>query len=82
MEKFEKINHALVKEFKFKNFIEAWSFMTEVAFLAEKKNHHPEWTNIYNMVIIKLSTHDAGNTVTQKDEELAELILKVYQKFC
>lgn len=82
MEKFEKINHALVKEFKFKNFIEAWSFMTEVAFLAEKKNHHPEWTNIYNTVIIKLSTHDAGNTVTQKDEELAELILKVYQKFC
>jgi 4a-hydroxytetrahydrobiopterin dehydratase len=64
----------LIKEFVFKNFIEAFSFMTKVAFIAEKKNHHPNWSNVYNKVIIKLNTHDAGDKVTNKDIELSELI--------
>lgn len=62
----------LVKTFTFSNFIEAFAFMTKVALLAEKANHHPEWTNVYNKVVIKLSTHDAGNVVTDKDRKLAE----------
>ena len=54
------IDNKLTKTFKFKNFSEAFAFMTRVAFLAEKHNHHPEWTNVYATVEIKLSTHDAG----------------------
>lgn len=68
------INNKLTKTFKFKNFSEAFAFMTRVAFLAEKHNHHPEWTNVYATVEIKLSTHDAGDVVTEKDEQLAKLI--------
>jgi 4a-hydroxytetrahydrobiopterin dehydratase len=67
----------LYKEFIFKNFIEAFSFMTKVAFVAEKMNHHPNWTNVYNKVVIKLNTHDAGDTVTAKDTQLMELIDKL-----
>ena len=67
----------LVKEFNFKNFIEAFSFMTKVALLSEKANHHPNWNNVYNKVIIKLNTHDAGDTVTAKDIELSEKIDKL-----
>ncbi len=59
------------KSFQFKNFQEAFAFMTRVAFLAEKMNHHPEWTNIYNTVNIKLNTHDAGGVVTEKDRKLS-----------
>jgi 4a-hydroxytetrahydrobiopterin dehydratase len=65
---------ALVRTFTFGNFIEAFGFMTKVALLAEKANHHPEWTNVYNKVDIKLSTHDAGNIITDKDRKLAETI--------
>ncbi len=64
----------LKRSFKFKDFIEAWSFMTKVAMVAEKMNHHPEWSNIYNRVNIKLCTHDKGNTITDKDRELAKRI--------
>jgi 4a-hydroxytetrahydrobiopterin dehydratase len=60
--------------FQFKNFIEAWGFMSKVALLAEKHNHHPNWSNVYNQVTIHLNTHDAGNVVTEKDEKLAEAI--------
>lgn len=67
-------NNALKRSFKFKNFIEAWSFMTKVAMVAEKMNHHPEWSNVYNRVDITLSTHDKGNTITAKDRELAKAI--------
>ena len=67
-------NNALKRSFKFKNFIEAWSFMTKVAMVAEKMNHHPEWSNVYNNVDITLTTHDKGNTVTAKDRELAKAI--------
>ncbi len=64
----------LVKVFKFKDFIEAFAFMTKVALIAEKMNHHPNWSNVYNTVTIELSTHDAGNTVTAKDRALAKAI--------
>ncbi len=67
-------NNALKREFKFKNFIEAWAFMTKVAMIAEKINHHPEWSNVYNTVNITLTTHDKGNTITAKDRELAKKI--------
>lgn len=64
-------NNKLSRSFEFKNFSEAFAFMTRVAFLAEQHNHHPEWTNIYNRVEIYLSTHDAGGVVTDKDRALA-----------
>lgn len=67
-------NNTLKRSFKFKNFIEAWAFMSKVAMVAEKMNHHPEWSNIYNTVNITLTTHDKGNTVTEKDRELANKI--------
>ena len=67
-------NNQLKNTFEFDNFIEAFGFMTKVAFYAEKLNHHPEWSNVYNKVTIKLTTHDAGNIVTEKDRELAKLI--------
>ena len=63
----------IVKEFKFKDFIGAFSFMTKVAFLAEKADHHPNWENVYNRVTIRLQTHDAGG-VTAKDITLAQSI--------
>ena len=67
-------NNSLKKTFTFKNFSEAFAFMTRVAFIAEKMNHHPDWRNVYNTVEISLSTHDAGNIVTEKDKKLAEQI--------
>ena len=67
-------NNSLKKTFTFKNFSEAFSFMTRVAFIAEKMNHHPDWRNVYNTVEISLNTHDAGNIVTEKDKKLAEQI--------
>jgi len=74
-------NNELVAELKFKDFIEAFAFMTEVAMIAEKMNHHPTWSNTYDKVEIRLSTHDAGNTVTEKDRKLAESISKAGQKY-
>jgi len=70
-------NNSLYKKFEFKNFSEAFSFMTRVAIEAEKADHHPLWTNVYNKVEIWLSTHDAGNTITAKDKKLAENIDKL-----
>ncbi|HRG58055.1 MAG TPA: 4a-hydroxytetrahydrobiopterin dehydratase [Bacteroidia bacterium] len=64
----------LIEEFEFKNFIDAFAFMSKVAFLAEKHNHHPNWSNVYNKVTIKLNTHSKGNIVTEKDEALAQAI--------
>lgn len=61
---------AIRKTFKFKNFSEAWAFMSRCALLAEKMNHHPEWTNVYNRVDVTLTTHDSGG-VTEKDIEMA-----------
>jgi 4a-hydroxytetrahydrobiopterin dehydratase len=70
-------SNTLTRKFQFKNFSEAFAFMTRVALIAEKLNHHPTWTNTYNTVEISLSTHDAGNTVTDKDRKLAEMIDKI-----
>ena len=67
-------NNQLKRTFEFKDFIEAFGFITRVAFLAEKANHHPNWSNVYNKVEIVLTTHDAGNTVTEKDRKLAKQI--------
>ena len=67
-------DNSLQKMYEFKDFSEAFAFMTRVAILAEKANHHPWWSNVYNKVEIKLSTHDAGNIVTEKDRKLAEKI--------
>lgn len=67
-------NNSLKRSFKFKNFVEAWAFMSKVAIVAEKMNHHPDWSNAYNTVNITLTTHDKGNTVTTKDRELAKKI--------
>jgi len=67
-------NNKLVADFTFSNFIEAWGFMSQVAILAEKANHHPTWSNTYNTVHIELCTHDAGNIITPKDIDLAAAI--------
>lgn len=70
-------NNRLCKTFKFKDFSEAFAFMTRVALVAEKMDHHPYWTNVYNTVNIELSTHDAGDVVTEKDHTLARAIDKL-----
>lgn len=67
-------NNRLKRNFKFKDFSEAFAFMTRVALIAEKMDHHPYWTNVYNTVNIELSTHDAGDVVTDKDRKLAKAI--------
>ena len=64
------VDNKLVREFKFKDFIEAFGFMTQVALLAQQANHHPEWSNVYNKVKICLTTHDADG-ITQNDIDLA-----------
>lgn len=70
-------NNKLVKTFVFKDFIEAIAWMVKASFAIEKLNHHPEWTNVYNKVFVLLCTHDAGNTITDKDRKLAEVLDKV-----
>ncbi len=70
-------NNTLYQKFEFADFSEAFAFMTRVAMEAEKMNHHPLWTNVWNKVEIWLSTHDAGDIVTEKDKKLAERIDKL-----
>ena len=67
-------NNKLYRAFEFKNFKDAFTFMTKVAEVAEKMNHHPTWSNTYNKVEIWLSTHDAGDVITQLDEDMADAI--------
>ncbi len=67
-------DNTLYKKFEFSNFSQAFAFMVRVAIEAEKINHHPLWTNVWNKVEIWLSTHDAGDIVTDKDIELAKRI--------
>ena len=74
MNNWKEENNKLTRSFKFNNFIEAWGFMTQIALIAEKQAHHPDWRNVYNTVEITLTTHDEGNTVTDKDKKLAEAI--------
>lgn len=75
----KEIDNKLIAEFQFDDFVSAFAFMTKVAMLAEKMDHHPFWTNVYNKVTIELSTHDAGNVVTEKDHQLAKEIDKIAQ---
>jgi 4a-hydroxytetrahydrobiopterin dehydratase len=69
--------NALEAEFTFRDFRQAMAFMVRVGFEAEAMNHHPEWTNVYNRVAIRLNTHDAGGKVTAKDVDLARRIEKI-----
>lgn len=78
---FNEVNNALKASLKFKDFRQAFGFMTQVALVAEKMDHHPNWSNVYNQVDIELTTHSAGNKVTEKDHALAGEIEKIYQLF-
>ncbi len=70
----------IAKDYKFKNFCEAFTFMTRCALEIEKMNHHPEWFNVYNKITVELTTHDASG-VTMKDVTLAKFMDKTYSKF-
>ncbi len=70
-------DNKLVRDFTFADFSAAFAFMTRVALLAEKMDHHPWWSNVYNRVRIELTTHDAGNLITAKDRTLAAAIDKL-----
>jgi len=72
-------DNRLKAKFTFKDFQEAFAFMVRVALLAEKHNHHPNWSNVWNVVTIELTTHDAGNTITKKDRQLAEEIEAIFK---
>ncbi|MEQ9304312.1 MAG: 4a-hydroxytetrahydrobiopterin dehydratase [Marinoscillum sp.] len=67
-------DNKLKKTFEFKDFVTAFGFMSSVAIIAEKMNHHPNWSNVYNTVSFELNTHDKGNIVTEKDRALAKAI--------
>jgi 4a-hydroxytetrahydrobiopterin dehydratase len=77
MQIWKEENNKLYRKFEFKNFSEAFAFMTRVALAAEKMDHHPLWTNVYNKVEIWLCTHDAGDVVTDKDHKLSKKIDEV-----
>ncbi|MEZ5041203.1 MAG: 4a-hydroxytetrahydrobiopterin dehydratase [Saprospiraceae bacterium] len=81
MSRWKEENNQLSAAYTFRDFTEAFGFMTEVALQAEKMNHHPNWSNVWNTVEIHLSTHEAGNKVTEKDLVLARVIDKIYNKF-
>lgn len=70
----------LQRSFQFKDFKQAMAFMNKVADAAEELNHHPWWSNVYNKVEIELTTHDAGNTVTDLDHKLADRIDAIYKR--
>ena len=74
---FRELDNTLQLRLRFVDFVSAFDFMTEVAALAEAHQHHPEWRNVYNHVEITLTTHDAGNVVTEKDHALALAILQL-----
>lgn len=74
-------DNSLQATFRFKDFAQAFAFMTEVAFHAEKMDHHPNWTNVWNTVHFKLNTHDAGGTVTDRDRKLAKAIDEIADRY-
>ena len=69
-----EVDQAQEKSFVFKDFVDAFSFLTKVAIISEKHNHHPEIYNVYNQVKLRLNTHDAGGIITEQDKKLAEAI--------
>ena len=77
----KEVDNQLKAAYEFDDFITAFSFMTQVAILAEKQDHHPFWSNVYNKVNIALCTHDAGDVVTDKDHKLAKAIDRVYDQY-
>lgn len=76
----EEKDGALRKTFVFTDFAAAFGWMVMVAMEAERQNHHPEWSNTYNRVNVRLSTHDAGNVVTEKDRQLAESMDTLFER--
>lgn len=74
-------DNALQTTYTFADFSQAFAFMTEVAIVAEKQNHHPNWSNVWNTVSFKLNTHDAGGTVTDKDHQLADAISAIAKRY-
>ena len=78
-EAWQEQDGALYKKFEFANFAEAFAFMTQVAALAEKQNHHPDWSNSWNVVEISLRSHDKGGKVTDRDIRLAAAIDELQQ---
>lgn len=70
----KEVDNRLKNTYKFKDFNEAFGFMSRVALIAEKMDHHPTWTNTWNTVTFELSTHDAGDKVTERDRKLADAI--------
>jgi len=74
-------NNSLCKTFSFKDFDAAMQFMQKAAPLISALDHHPDWSNCYNKIIVKLTTHDSGNTITSKDHALAKLLDDVYVNF-
>ncbi|MGI4935883.1 MAG: 4a-hydroxytetrahydrobiopterin dehydratase [Janthinobacterium lividum] len=71
---------AITREFRFHDFIEAFAFMTQLAIVAEKRDHHPEWSNVYNKVVITMTTHDAGG-LTRKDTDFAACADQAFVRF-
>ncbi len=78
MDTWKEENNKLQKTFVFNTFTDALAWMVKAAFIIEKMNHHPEWSNVYNKVHVSLCTHDAGNTITDKDRKLAEALDRLY----
>ena len=81
MDNWNNNSNSLEKTFRFESFIQAIEFMKRASNDIDTLNHHPEWTNIYNKVIVILRTHDAGNVVTELDYRLAELLDVIYNEF-
>ena len=77
----EERDNALHASLDCGDFVTAFAFMTEAAFAIERDNHHPEWSNVYGKIDIKLTTHDAGNTVTDKDRKLAKALEVIYSRY-
>lgn len=73
-EPWQEVDGALYKKFEFANFADAFAFMTKVAQLAEEQDHHPDWSNSWNVVEINLCSHDKGRTITERDHRLAAAI--------
>jgi 4a-hydroxytetrahydrobiopterin dehydratase len=73
-------HNKLKRSFEFKDFVEAFTFMTKVAFAAEKMGHHPNWSNAYNKIEIELFTHEAKDSITEKDHKLSKAIDAIFQK--